>query len=156
MKMWIVRHGHAGGREQWQGLDADRPLDRLGQMHALGLVGDLMPGQPRRLIASPTRRCHDTLEPLARATGRTVLTAPLLAEGVRTVEVVDFVNSQTDRTVMCTHGEVMRPLLAVLGHAGFDIRGSAVGDERFRKGVVWELDLGELTMVIRPSLEFVS
>ena len=65
MLVRLVRHACAGDKHSWAGDDADRPLDDVGRLQALA-VAELLGLRPAgRLLSSPTRRCLDTLVPLA-------------------------------------------------------------------------------------------
>jgi phosphohistidine phosphatase SixA len=61
----IVRHTCAGDKEAWRGPDAERPLDEGGTRQAGALADTLGNASVHRLLASPTKRCIDTLVPLA-------------------------------------------------------------------------------------------
>ena len=62
----LVRHAHAGDKTRWQGPDRLRPLSLAGQAEAAGLVVRLEDFPIWRILTSPTLRCQQTVEPLAR------------------------------------------------------------------------------------------
>ena len=62
----LVRHAHAGDKTRWQGPDRLRPLSLAGQAEAAGLVVRLEDYPIWRILTSPTLRCQQTVEPLAR------------------------------------------------------------------------------------------
>lgn len=151
----LVRHAAAGKRGAWRGAsDRDRPLDDSGHRQAALLAGVLAADGPVTvLVSSPYERCVQTLEPLATSCGRTVDTDEALAEAPdplplpdgtdpwltsawaagRALALVDRVLAalpEGGRAALCSHGDVLPALLALL--AG---RGDAVGDRvHLRKG----------------------
>lgn len=65
----LVRHASAGEREEWEGDDRLRPLDKRGRRQADELVGLLSGYELDRIVSSPAIRCVQTVEPLAQARG---------------------------------------------------------------------------------------
>ncbi len=140
----LVRHARAGSKRRWSGLDECRPLDEVGAQHAVGLVDTLAVTPIRRLVSSPALRCVQTLEPLARHTGLTIELSGLLAADGNARAMLAQPEDVLANAVLCTHGEVMRPLLrhirrrdvAIIGDPGR--RGSLLS-----KGVAWQLDIAD-------------
>lgn len=62
----LVRHAHAGKRGTWPGSDEARPLDATGIGQARGLAPLQALTEPRRLLSASSRRCLQTLDPLAK------------------------------------------------------------------------------------------
>ena len=62
----LVRCADAGDKHRWQGPDSLRPLSPAGQAEAAGLVIGLDDYPIWRILTSPTLRCHQTVQPLAR------------------------------------------------------------------------------------------
>ena len=62
----LVRHADAGDKDRWQGPDRLRPLSLAGQAEAAGLVIGLDDYPIGRILTSPTLRCQQTVQPLAR------------------------------------------------------------------------------------------
>ena len=62
----LVRHADAGDKHRWQGPDRLRPLSPAGQAEAAGLVIGLDDYPIWRILTSPTLRCQQTVQPLAR------------------------------------------------------------------------------------------
>ena len=145
MQVTIVRHARAISKRQWSGPDHLRPLDEIGQRHALKLVDTLAVTPIRRLLSSPALRCRQTLEPLARRTGLPIETAELLAaHGDARAVLAGLDRDVLANAVLCTHGEVMRPLLRQLRRRQVVIVGEAgARGWLLRKGVVWHLEIGE-------------
>ena len=145
MEVIIVRHGRAISKRQWSGPDLLRPLDDVGAQHAVGLVDTLALSTIRRLVSSPALRCVQTLEPLAQHTGLTIETSELLAaDGDARCRARPTRPRCASNAVLCTHGEVMRPLLRQMRRRNVPIVGDPGGrGELLRKGVVWQLDIGD-------------
>lgn len=61
----LVRHASAGRRGTWSGPDDARPLDPAGRAMAEALARLLAPLHPVRLRSAASRRCVQTLHPLA-------------------------------------------------------------------------------------------
>ena len=145
MQVILVRHARASSKRSWSGDDWLRPLDELGERHAVGLVNTLAVTPVRRLVSSPALRCVQTLEPLARHAGLTIEISELLAPhgDARTV-LAELDEELLANAVLCTHGEVMRPLLrhmrrrhvAIIGDPGR--RGALL-----TKGIAWQLEIAD-------------
>ena len=111
----LVRHAHAGDKTRWQGPDRLRPLSLAGQAEAAGLVVRLEDFPIWRILTSPTLRCQQTVEPLAR--DRRLRIEPEQAFGVdadlgRVLALLEAPRLQD--TVVCTHGEVIGQVLTRL------------------------------------------
>jgi phosphohistidine phosphatase SixA len=104
----LLRHASAGDREDWDGPDRLRPLDKRGRRQAAELVELLRPFELRRVVSSPYTRCVDTVVPLAAALGLPVEQDDCLAEGAGpgAQELV-----QEDGVLACTHGDVVYEVL---------------------------------------------
>lgn len=149
----LVRHAQAQPREGWRDRpDHDRPLSDTGRAQAEELGRAILAGGPvEGCYASPTVRCAQTLEPLAAATGRPIVDVEALGEvptvpltdggsawvasawlGGRAIAFVDRLTAERtgQRIAICSHGDVVPALLAVL--AGRDRL--ALADVRLDKG----------------------
>jgi len=149
----LVRHAEALSRDGWRDRpDWDRPLSEVGRAQAEALARAILDGGPiDGCHASPTVRCLQTLEPLAAAAGQRIVGEEALGEaatvpstdrgnawvasawlGGRALSFVDRVTAARPgrRIVVCSHGDVVPALLAVL--AGRD--GLALPDVRLDKG----------------------
>lgn len=154
----LVRHAKAHSRDRWWGKpDRERPLNDAGVDQSRALARELRAAGPiAALYSSPFLRCTQTLEPLAEATGLTVIADERLAEvtalppldggdgwvasawlGGRVVAFVDSVldKHDGDRVVVSTHGDVVPALVALL--VGRD--GVTVAEARLRKGARFTL-----------------
>ena len=111
----LVRHAHAGDKTRWQGPDRLRPLSLAGQAEADGLVVRLEDYPIWRILTSPTLRCHQTIEPLARDRRLRIepeVTLDVDADLGRVLALLEAPRLQD--TVVCTHGEVIGQLLTRL------------------------------------------
>jgi phosphohistidine phosphatase SixA len=141
MRIFLVRHAHAGSRHDWDGgPDHERPLTPDGWQRANQLI-DVLGGQGvARLLSSHFLRCTQTLGPLAAHLGLQVETHPALAEGAPLAAGIDLVESlvaDATTAALCSHGDVIPELLAGLARRGVEL------DPRGRcpKGSVWVLEV---------------
>ena len=136
MITFLVRHGDAGAKGRWDGPDTERPLSPAGLDQAEGLVLRLEDYPVERILCSPTVRCHQTIQPLAR--DRLLGIEPLAALGLDgdPSEILElFWDWQLPNTVLCTHGEMISRFFARLaGH-----RLVAPAPLVWPKGSVWLL-----------------
>jgi phosphohistidine phosphatase SixA len=119
MITFLVRHGDAGVKGSWDGPDVGRPLSPAGLDQAEGLVLRLEDYPVERILCSPTVRCHQTVEPLAR--DRVLGIEPLAALGVAAdpSEILElFWDRRLGNAVLCTHGEMISRLFARLAGQG--------------------------------------
>jgi phosphohistidine phosphatase SixA len=137
---WVVRHGCAGHKEEWGGDDVARPLDHAGRQQAAALAEVLAADRPRRLVASPTRRCVDTLRPLGARLGLVVEQDPILRDATGPQLVERLGDADWAGAVVCTHGEIMGPALAALRSDGLDVRPEVDEDALLLKGGAWRLE----------------
>ncbi len=141
MDAFLVRHAHAGDRRKWKGPDDIRPLSEKGWRQAEGLVAVLSGEGVSRLLSSPSLRCVQTVEPLARRLGLEIEETVALAEGVDARDVVGLareVSTGPDdgAVVLSTHGDVIPTLLDALARAD----GLVLPDDYpCAKGSTWRL-----------------
>jgi 8-oxo-dGTP pyrophosphatase MutT (NUDIX family)/phosphohistidine phosphatase SixA len=76
----VLRHATARPRDAWARADADRPLVASGRRQALTLAAMLRCWQPELVVASPWRRCLETLGPYLAASGARLRTKGGLSE----------------------------------------------------------------------------
>jgi phosphohistidine phosphatase SixA len=130
MPLLLVRHASAGDREEWEGDDRERPLDKRGRRQAEELVERLRPYPIEAILSSPARRCIETVAPLARVRVLEIEVREELSEELQSTEGVSLVRSLAGRDVV------------VCGHGGLE---HALPDApRWKKGSV---------LVVGPSLE---
>ena len=106
MSVILLRHASAGDRDEWDGDDLLRPLDKRGGKQAKGLRDVLLAHDVRRVLSSPYVRCTQTVAPL----GLDIEPDERLAEGAppqRTLELL----ASLDDAVACTHGDVIEAVL---------------------------------------------
>lgn len=148
VRLVLVRHARAGHNRAWTGPDDARPLDRVGERHAIALAGLLQDMPATTLLSSPTRRCLQTLAPLASTLDGTIETTDVLGPLATPDGVVAMLDDPAyDGAIVCTHGEVMRPVLDVLSTRGLgDLGDLGTGLDRRRlltKGSAWDITTAE-------------
>ena len=136
MSLFLVRHAKAGKRSKWDDDDSLRPLVEEGVRQAEVIAASIAPLQPTALYSSPFVRCVQTLEPLGKVTGLSVVKHELLAEGVDFTGTVDWMHSLADGAVMCSHGDVIPEVIDALERRGMEVSGF----RESRKGSVWVLE----------------
>jgi phosphohistidine phosphatase SixA len=111
----VVRHADAGDKGTWAGPDRLRPLSPSGQLQAEGLVIRLEDYPVERILCSPTLRCYQTVEPLARDRLLRIETASALGVGTIPDQLLAlFWDLELRNSVLCTHGEGIGLLLTRL------------------------------------------
>ena len=137
---YLVRHADAGDKRQWTGPDDERPLSSRGRLEAEGLVIQLASYPISGIVSSPALRCWQTVEPLARQRGVAARTDVALAAAADLDSAVALLlESPTDGLVLCTHGELIKPLLGRLRELGAPLRGELV----WPKSSVWLLETAD-------------
>lgn len=111
MIVYLVRHGRAGHRAQWDGDDRLRPLDERGRRQAELLVGQLDGREVGRIASSPYVRCVDTVVPLARARSLELERTDALAEGATADDALELFASAQAPLVASVHGDLVEDLL---------------------------------------------
>jgi len=100
----LIRHAWAGERNDWEGDDRRRPLDRRGRRQAEELVELLAPYELARILSSPYDRCVQTVDPLAAARGVEVELSEALAEERQEEDGARLVRSLVGDTAVSCHG----------------------------------------------------
>ncbi len=74
-RVYLLRHGDAGDKREWQGADAERPLSELGERrsHACSEYLARTGIAPSRILTSPLVRSRQTADILAATLGRSKL-----------------------------------------------------------------------------------
>ena len=111
----VVRHADAGNKRTWKGPDRLRPLSTSGHLQAEGLVVRLEDYPVERILCSPTLRCRQTVEPLARDRMLRIEPVPALGVGTTPAQLLAlFWDLELRDSVLCTHGEGIGLLLTRL------------------------------------------
>ena len=111
----VVRHADAGNKPAWKGPDRLRPLSPSGHLQAEGLVVRLEDYPVERILCSPTLRCYQTVEPLARDRRLRIETDPALRVDASPAQLLAlFWDPELRQSVLCTHGEGIGLLLTRL------------------------------------------
>lgn len=140
MTIYLVRHGKAGDRSQWDEPDDLRPLSKAGRKQAERLVEQLADAPIDRIVSSPFVRCRQSVEPLAERRRLPVDLADELAEGTPIEHVLRLVEKVvTENTVLCTHGDVVGDFLEHLGGRGVDLDDVI----KLEKGSTWVFDVDD-------------
>ena len=135
MTVFLVRHAKAGDRSSWQGEDDLRPLSATGWLQAEQLVGAFAAFSLELVSSSPSVRCVQTVEPLAKARGLDVSVDEALAEG-NADRAIDLINGLVHiDAVLCSHGDVIPAVLDSMDTSGVRIEDAW----RWEKGSVWTL-----------------
>lgn len=138
MPVYLIRHGHAGSRWQWDGDDDERPLTDKGRRQAAALAAHLCDGGIGRVLSSPSRRCIQTVEPLAEHHGVSVELSPALYEGAdpdRTLEML--FELAPSNPVLASHGDVIPLLVRRLSARGMRTLDPAIS----QKGSLWVVEV---------------
>ncbi len=112
----LLRHAKATPRGDWPGEEAKRPLLPEGEKQAKRLVGVLGAYAPKRLVTSPWKRCHQTVEPFAKAKKRKLIERSQLTElsstlsPRKTKHAVEHLFDESKSALLCSH----RPALPTI------------------------------------------
>jgi phosphohistidine phosphatase SixA len=132
----VVRHAEADDKRSWRGPDALRPLSPAGHLQAEGLVIRMEDYPVERILCSPTVRCQQTVEPLARDRFLQIEPAPALGVDAGLAHVLAlFWDRELRDAVLCTHGETISRLLTHLIADGLVVDGPL----HWPKGSAWLL-----------------
>ena len=133
--LYLVRHAKASSRSAWIGDDALRPLTKAGHRQAEAIGRRLATRGATALVSSPSVRCVQTLEPLARALSVRVDTDERLAEGSSFPGVLELCAELPEGAVMCSHGDVIPELIDALLRRGCEL----TSPPDWRKATTWVL-----------------
>lgn len=142
MAVHLVRHARASGRGAWDEPDELRPLTEKGRRQAGALIDQLAQLDIARVLSSRYLRCVQTVEPLARKLGLPVEEHPALLETADVEEVwrlIEELVGQPEDVVVCTHGNLISPVIDRLHRRGVPIVSADRGCE---KGSTWTLEPG--------------
>ncbi|HUO49927.1 MAG TPA: phosphoglycerate mutase family protein [Acidimicrobiales bacterium] len=142
MRLILVRHAHAGRKDQWHRSDRLRPLDALGQRQAGRIEQVLAPMKPTRIVSSPYRRCLETMAPAAASFGLDIERSRALepdapAKALALIRQLSAPRSPSG-VVLCTHGEILGAVLTQMAREdGVRLPRRPPG----LKGCAWVLDV---------------
>jgi 8-oxo-dGTP diphosphatase len=136
MALYLVRHGKAGRKSQWNGPDMSRPLDDAGRMQARELAPKIVAVGPTRLVSSPYFRCMETLRDLSELTGLPILADERLAEAGDITSIIQMLEQEPDGAVICSHGDMIPAIIRTLENRGMTI--TTTPD--WRKASVWVIE----------------
>ena len=133
----LIRHAHAGNRNDWESDDHLRPLSPKGRRQAAALARRLRPWKPERVLSSPFVRCVETVEPFAESLQRKVEQVDELGEGAGAAALTLMRSLAGSNVALCTHGDITALVLAALAEEdGLDL-GRGI---RHAKGSTWVLE----------------
>lgn len=143
MAIHLVRHAAAGSPTDWHQPDDLRPLTNGGLVGAATIADALLPHDVSRILSSRYVRCVQTVQPLADKLGLEVEHHPALAEEAAveaTWALFEEVAAARDEVVLCSHGNVIPPLLDRLRRRGIEL----LADEwSCHKGSIWTIELDD-------------
>jgi 8-oxo-dGTP diphosphatase len=135
--IYLVRHAHAGNRDNWRGDDIDRPLSEKGRDQAAHLAALLRDASVGRVLSSPAARCRETAAPIAEDHRLEVRTADELREGADVDAALALLAHQASHEpVLVGHGDLIPRLLHRLSAAGMRTSEPHVS----QKGSMWVLE----------------
>jgi 8-oxo-dGTP diphosphatase len=138
--VYLVRHAHAGSRAAWSGDDDQRPLSPKGDRQTGALVR-----QPSELgvgcvVSSPSLRCVQTVQPLARALGIEVDTREELYEGADADDALALMMKLAPHDpAVCTHGDLIPKMIRRLIGEGMKTKDANVS----QKGSMWVIEVDD-------------
>ena len=107
----LLRHAKALKREEWDGDDADRPLNNLGQLQTKRLLPQFFPYNITEVHSSDAYRCMQTVEDLTRALDLNLFIASDLSEDAFAKDkdaALDYVSSLMIDGKMCSSVAIIR------------------------------------------------
>ena len=135
----LVRHAKAGKRSEWDGPDAQRPLDPVGVEQANALVPFFAAFGADRVVSANRTRCIETVAPFAASIGVDVEVDPLFSDEafvrspLATQTALLSLAKPGRVSVVCSQGVTIPSLI--------DRLGNGVLDADTKKGAAWVLSL---------------
>jgi 8-oxo-(d)GTP phosphatase len=134
----LLRHGAAGDRDKWKKDDRLRPLTKKGRKQADAIGENLRGRGIERILTSPSLRCIETVEPLARLIGAEVEVSDALAEGPDIDAAYGLIHDLAGtNAVLCSHGDVIPATVNRLMWLGLTLESAFYCS----KGSIWEIDI---------------
>ena len=133
MKLYLVRHAHAGVRKSSDRHDKYRQLSDRGRDAADTIASSLANIDVGAILSSPSTRCVQTVEPLAAKLGLEVLEDDRLWEDAGIDEAIELLlEHRNTGAVLCSHGNIIPEILHWLIEDGLEAKGRGCA-----KGSVW-------------------
>jgi broad specificity phosphatase PhoE len=117
VRLYVIRHAHAGHRSAWDKPDDLRPLSTRGRRQADAIADHLASAGITRLVSSDAARCVQSLEPLGHRLGVPVEVDARLREGAggeAALELADELCKEHAAAAVCSHGDVVPEVLRIL------------------------------------------
>ncbi len=153
-RVLLLRHGLAGERSEWPGIDVTRPLEPAGEQQAIELAELLAWYAPDRISSATPRRCVQTVRPLAAKLSMSVEADGIFDEDAhernpeRAAERVRHLASLRGTTVVCSQGGVIPDVVALIA----DTDDLPVPTVRTPKGSAWVLSFAGTVLVAADLL----
>lgn len=142
----LVRHGSAGSRSDWTGVDKERPLDEAGRAQAEALVWLLTRFDVRQIVSADYVRCVQTMEPLSGAVGLPIADERLFSEDGypgserKAEKTLRGIGGDGAGSVVCSQGNVIPDLIRrIASQDGTSLSEPIVA----KKGSTWSLTFAE-------------
>jgi 8-oxo-dGTP diphosphatase len=132
MTLYVIRHAKAGSAP-----DEERPLNDAGQRQAERIAELLAGAGVSRILTSRYTRCVQTVAPLALRLGLPLEHHDALAEEADVEVAWQLLESLAGSdTALCSHGNIISPLLDRVLRRGASIH----GEWSCKKGSIWCLE----------------
>jgi len=132
----LVRHAHAGVRDDTDPNDEKRSIDKLGKAQRKAIRKHLLDHPVTRIGSSQLDRCVQTVAKFADTIGVPVEREIALGEGTHPTRIVSLIHElQGEAAVLCSHGDVISGLIGHLFAEGVPMDGPM----QWEKGSIWHL-----------------
>jgi 8-oxo-dGTP diphosphatase len=136
--VYLVRHAHAGSRSAWHDDDDLRPLSQKGARQASSLLDRLDGETIGCIVSSPSRRCIETVEPLAERLHKEIDIRKEFLEGADPDDAIESLTELAPRNpVICSHGDLIPKMIRRLVAAGTKTKDANIS----QKGSLWVIDV---------------
>jgi 8-oxo-dGTP diphosphatase len=137
--VYLVRHAHAGSRSAWHDDDDLRPLSSKGSRQAEALLARIDDDPDVGcIVSSPSRRCVETVEPLAKVLGAEVDIRKEFSEGADPDEAISLLMELAPKNpVVCSHGDLIPKMIRRLAADGMKIKDPNLS----QKGSLWVISV---------------
>jgi phosphohistidine phosphatase SixA len=135
---YLIRHAHAGSRSSWRGDDERRPLSPKGEAQADAIAEKLKTDPVGAILSSPSLRCVQTVEPLAKRHGLPLDTDERLLEGADADAAIDLLHALASHDpALCSHGDLIPKMVRRLVASGMKTKDANIS----QKGSMWVVEL---------------